>query len=40
MFRVEGAFIVNEKGKVLDVSGHLDNENENVKVSPKGSNIS
>jgi hypothetical protein len=30
MFKVEGAFIVNEKGKVMDVDGGLDNENRNI----------
>jgi hypothetical protein len=32
MFSVDGAYIVNEKGKVLDVSGGQDTENRNVIV--------
>jgi len=35
MFRKEGDFIVNEKGKVLDVSGGVDAENRNVIVHNK-----
>ena len=30
MFRREGAFVVNEKGKVMDVSGNVDAENRNI----------
>jgi uncharacterized protein YneR len=30
MFSMEGAFMVNEKGKVMDVSGGKDNENQNI----------
>jgi hypothetical protein len=30
MFRMEGAFFTNEKGKVMDVSGGLDAENRNI----------
>jgi hypothetical protein len=30
MFRLDGAFIVNEKGKVLDISGGVDAENRNI----------
>jgi hypothetical protein len=32
LFRLKGEFIVNEKGKVLDVSGGRDQENSNVQV--------
>ena len=39
MFRVEGAFIVNEKGKVFDVSGGKDNENQNIIVYNKHGGI-
>ena len=35
MFRVEGAYIVNEKGKVFDVSGGVDDENRNIIVYNK-----
>ena len=39
MFRLEGAFIVNEKGKVLDVQGGVDGENKNVMVYNKHGKI-
>jgi hypothetical protein len=32
MFKKDGEFIVNEKGKVMDVDGGLDNENRNIIV--------
>jgi membrane carboxypeptidase/penicillin-binding protein PbpC len=32
MFRLKGAFITNEKGKVLDVQGGADAENRNILV--------
>jgi hypothetical protein len=32
MFRMKGAFITNEHGKVVDVSGGKDNENQNIIV--------
>jgi hypothetical protein len=32
MFRLKGAFITNEKGKVMDVSGGADRENQNIIV--------
>ena len=35
MFRVKGAWIMNEKGKVLDVSGGHDTENRNIIVHNK-----
>jgi hypothetical protein len=30
LFRFEGGYIVNEKGKVMDVSGGSDTENRNI----------
>ena len=30
MFRMQGAFLVNDKGKVMDVSGNSDTENRNI----------
>ena len=39
MFRLEGAFIVNEKGKVFDVSGGVDAENRNIIVYNKHGKI-
>jgi len=39
MFRLDGAFIVNEKGKVLDVHGGIDAENRNVIVWTKHGKI-
>jgi hypothetical protein len=35
LFRVEGAFIQNEHGKVLDVHGGVDAENRNIQVWKK-----
>jgi hypothetical protein len=39
MFRYQGAYIVNEKGKVVEVSGAKDYENQNIQVATKGSGI-
>jgi len=39
MFRLQGAFIVNEKGKVLDVHGGIDAETRNVIVWTKHGKI-
>jgi hypothetical protein len=39
MFRMEGAFITNEHGKVVDVSGGHDHENRNIIVHPKHGKI-
>ena len=36
----EGAYVVNQKGKVMDVSGGLDNENQNIVVSNKNDKVS
>jgi hypothetical protein len=33
MFRYQGASIVNEKGKVLEVQGGIDQENRNIGVN-------
>jgi hypothetical protein len=35
----EGALIVNEKGKVVEVSGGLDNENQNIVVGNKNNKV-
>jgi hypothetical protein len=32
MFRMKGKFLTNEKGKVMDVSGNKDKENQNIIV--------
>jgi len=39
MFRYQGAFIVNERQKVLDVSGNLDQENRNIEVHNKNGGL-
>ena len=39
MFRLDGAFIVNEHGKVFDVSGGVDAENRNVIIYNKHGKI-
>jgi predicted transcriptional regulator len=35
----EGKFVVNEKGKVVEVSGGLDNENQNIIVANKNGKV-
>ena len=40
MFRAQGEFVINEKGKVMDVQSGLDEENQNIIVSNKNGNIS
>jgi hypothetical protein len=35
MFRLKGTFITNERGKVMDVSGNRDKENQNIIVWKK-----
>jgi hypothetical protein len=30
LFRLDGAFVVNERGKVMDISGGVDDENRNI----------
>lgn len=32
---MKGAFITNERGKVIEISGNNDNENQNIEVSKK-----
>jgi hypothetical protein len=39
LFKKQGEFVVNEKGKVLDVSGGHDNENRNIIVHKKHGKI-
>jgi hypothetical protein len=39
MFNRDGAFIVNEKGKVMDISGGLDRENQNIIIHNKHGKI-
>ena len=39
MFRFQEGFVVNEKGKVVDVSGGLDVENRNIMVNTKHGKI-
>jgi hypothetical protein len=35
MFRTDGTFIINEKGKVLDISGGVDGESREIIVYNK-----
>jgi hypothetical protein len=39
MFRYQGAFVINEKGKVLDVQGAVDAENRNIMIYQKHGRI-
>jgi len=39
MFRYQGAAVVNEKGKVLEIQGALDNENRNIGVNTNKNGI-
>ena len=39
MFKLEGAFIVNEHNKVMDVDGGYDNENRNIVANNKHGRI-
>jgi hypothetical protein len=39
LFRYQGAFVVQEKGKVMDVSGGVDQENRNIVVWGKHGKI-
>jgi len=39
MFRYQGGFVANEKGKVMSVSGGLDNENRNIVVENKNGKV-
>jgi hypothetical protein len=40
MFSTQGEFVINEKGKVMDVYQGLDNENQNIIVSVKNGKTS
>jgi hypothetical protein len=40
MWRYEAPYLVNEKGKVLDVSGNIDAEQRNIEVQNKNGKIS
>ena len=40
MWRYEAPYLVNEKGKVLDVSGNIDTEQRNIEVQNKNGKIS
>jgi len=33
MFRLKGAYVTNEKGKVLEIQGGIDAENRNIGVN-------
>jgi hypothetical protein len=39
MFRYQGASVVNEKGKILEVQGNLDQENRNIAVNTQKNQI-
>jgi predicted transcriptional regulator len=40
MFRlVDGSFVTNERGRVIEVSGGLDNENQNIVVNNKNGKV-
>jgi hypothetical protein len=39
MFRIDGAFITNEKGKVMEVQGNVDAEGRNIGAQHKNGNI-
>jgi hypothetical protein len=39
MFRTQGEFVINEKGKVMEVQGGLDDENRNIVVSNKDGKV-
>jgi hypothetical protein len=39
MFRYQGAFVVNERQKVLDVAGNIDQENRNIQVQNKNGGL-
>jgi len=39
MFRYKGASVVNEKGKVLEVVGNVDQENRNIGVNNQNNGI-
>jgi hypothetical protein len=39
MFRYQDAFVVNEKGKVLEIQGNVDAENRNIEARNKHGRI-
>jgi hypothetical protein len=39
MWRYEAPYVVNEKGKVLDVDGQIDGEGRHIAATPKNGNI-
>jgi hypothetical protein len=39
MFRQQGDFVINEKGKVIAVSGGLDDENRNIVMEQKNGKV-
>jgi hypothetical protein len=39
MFRYEAPFLINEKGKVLDINGNVDAEQRNIEIYPKHGKI-
>jgi hypothetical protein len=39
MFRSQGDFVINEKGKVIAVSGGLDDENRNIVMEQKNGKV-
>jgi len=40
LFRYQGEFVVNERGKVLDIQGGLDQENQNIIMANKNGKVS
>ena len=40
MFRLQGEFVVNDKGKVMDIQSGLDQENQNMIMSDKNGKVS
>jgi hypothetical protein len=39
MFRYQDVYVTNERGKVVQVQGNLDQENRNIEVSAKNGQI-
>jgi hypothetical protein len=39
MWRVKGEYLTNERGKVVEVDGGIDNENRNIVVNNKNSKV-
>jgi hypothetical protein len=40
MWRYEGAFVINEQGKCLDVDGHIDSEGRHISAEAKHGKLS